>query len=93
MHGTYHGRGFTVLAVNAWDNEDTKTVNDFAKKRKIDLNYPILLKGNAAARDWGVRSIPANFVIDREGNVVKRMAEISGRRLPKVEALIERLLR
>ncbi|MCH7526251.1 MAG: TlpA family protein disulfide reductase, partial [Planctomycetes bacterium] len=69
LYNKYHDKGFTILAVNAWD-EDAETVKEFAAKN--NLPYPILLKGNHITRRWGVGSIPTNFFIDREGEVVER---------------------
>lgn len=91
LHTTYRDRGFSVLAVVAWDSEGEEEVKAFVKK--CNLEYPVLLKGSAAARDWGVRSIPDNFFIDREGKVIKRMGEITEKKLPKATDLIERLLK
>lgn len=52
-----------------------------------------MLQGGGAASDWGVRFIPDNFFIDRDGHVVKRLGEITEENLSKTEALIEKLLR
>jgi len=87
LYNKYRDKGFTIVAVDAWDDEDVKTVKRFAQKNK--LAYPILLGGGLAANDWGVRAIPDNFLIDRNGKMVKRIGEITKSSLPKVERIIE----
>ena len=59
--------GFTVLAVNFWD-EPEDAVRAFAKDK--GLNYPILLGGKSVGRKYGVRGIPANFYLDPQGRLV-----------------------
>ncbi len=90
LYNKYRDKGFTVVAVNAWDDEDAKTVKRFARKNK--LGYPILLGGGSAASNWGVRAIPENFLIDQNGKLVKKIGEITKSSLPKVEKSIESLL-
>ena len=90
MYNKYHDRGFTILAVNAWD-DDAKTVREFAKEQNVP--YPILLDGHRVSRDWGVKSIPANFFINREGEIVARSVGFEHDDVPQMEETIEKLLR
>jgi len=89
LHNKYHDRGFTVLAVNSWD-EDAKTVAKFVKD--MGLSFPVLLNGSDVTDDWGVWSWPANFLIDRQGRVAQEMQGIDENDLPHLEESIERLL-
>lgn len=90
MHKKYHDRGLTILAVNSW-GEDADTIRKFADEH--DLNYTILLSGRQAARDWGVRSIPTNFYIDRDGKRVGKSTGFDDKDFAKMEEKIEKLLR
>ena len=56
--------GFVVLAVNV--KESIQVVEAFAAQ--FDLTFPILLDFDGKlAQTYGVYTIPANFLIDREG--------------------------
>lgn len=64
----YASRGFTILAVNAW-NEPKEMVQEFAKKNS--LNYSILLDGKQVFRDdYGGKAIPHSFLLDKQGKIV-----------------------
>ncbi len=57
-----------VIGINNGENE--KTVVDFMKKMGMD--YPNLYGTNAVAKSYDVSGIPAFFIIDKEGNIVKK---------------------
>ncbi len=68
MQDKYASRGFTILAVNAW-NEPKEMVDEFAKKNK--LSYPILLDGKQVFRDhYGGKAIPHSFLLNKKGEIV-----------------------
>lgn len=90
MQEAYKDRGFTVLWVLVWDDESPEMIEGFAKRQKI--SYPILVKGGSAGADWGVRWLPDNYLLDREGEVAARFSEISEKQLPQVRKRIEKLL-
>ncbi|MFC1809151.1 peroxiredoxin family protein [Candidatus Omnitrophota bacterium] len=64
LYDELDGNGLTILSVNV--KEKMGKVQRFAEKKGI--KYEVLLdsKGDVA-REYGVRGIPANFFIDREG--------------------------
>lgn len=35
----------------------------------LGVDYPVMLGGNAAAREWGVRAFPSVFFLDSEGRI------------------------
>ncbi len=90
LYKKYHEQGFTVLAVNVKD-EDAKTVRRFAKQ--YDVPYPLLLDGHRLRKDWGVRGIPANFFVDRDGKMVKEFGSFDDRNADHVDDAIQKLLR
>ena len=89
LYNKYRDRGFTILAVNA-GNENPRIVRQFA--RKHDLPYPILLNGRRVRGDWGVNRIPANFYIDRKGKLQEKSFGFAVEHVPHMEQTIERLL-
>jgi len=58
--------GFTTLMVNM--QEDGTTVSDFIKAN--DFSFPVLLDGQGELMNlYGVRGLPATFILDRSGQV------------------------
>ena len=89
LYNKYHDKGFTILAVNASD-DDAATVKEFAAQN--NLPYPILLKGSRVKRQWGVGAIPANFFIDRDGKVVERTVGFVKGSEAEMEQIIKKLI-
>ncbi len=67
----YRDQGFVVLAVSS-DEGSPARVETFV--RKFDLSFPVLLDpdGEIGAL-YNVSSLPATFLIDRQGRVVSRV--------------------
>ncbi len=65
----YVQSGVVVLGVSAWNEPEAK-VRKFAESE--ELSYPILLNGNALARQYGVRGIPTTVYIDPQGRIAGR---------------------
>jgi peroxiredoxin len=86
-YAKYHARGFEIVAVSL--DEAKSAVVDFAKARKL----PWKQVHNATAvgdlvEAFGVRSIPATFLISPEGTIIR--LELRGQSLDKaLEALIK----
>ncbi len=64
----YEDEDFVVLGINM--QEDKDTIEKFIKNNEI--NYPVLLSDNKVISNYKIRSIPAFFVIDRDGEVYKK---------------------
>ena len=70
MQEKYRARGFTILGVSM-DEGGRKLVSNFLEKLKV--NYPVIIGDTALARGFGgVMGVPATFLVDRQGNLVKR---------------------
>lgn len=66
VYDAYKNEGLVVLAVNA--QEDQATIQAFVME--TGFTFPILPDPyGQAIREYGVRSFPATFVIDREGRI------------------------
>jgi peroxiredoxin/YHS domain-containing protein len=69
LHDKLAPKGFSVVGVSL-DEDGAKSVKPFIDKRKFA--YPILLDQKEVWKRWGVRSIPAMFLIDKNGQVVRQ---------------------
>lgn len=67
LYQAYRDRGFVVVAISV-DQQGAGAVRPFVESRK--LTYPVLLDTQLeGARSFGLRGIPATFLIDRDGLV------------------------
>jgi peroxiredoxin/YHS domain-containing protein len=89
VHERYRPRGFTVLGVSI-DEEGAKRVKPYLKGRK--LTYPMLLdlSDHPAWEAFRVKAVPAAFLLDREGRIVRRW--LGAVDVAEIEAEVERLL-
>ncbi len=66
LHDTYGKRGLLIISVT---NEDEDTVKEFVKENK--MTFPVGIDdGDKTMTTYGIRGIPAAFLIDRTGKVV-----------------------
>jgi DsbE subfamily thiol:disulfide oxidoreductase len=66
IYSQYRGAGFALLAVNVDDNR--KDAESMLKR--LGLKFPTLFDGNKkVAKLYGVDTMPATLVIDRDGRV------------------------
>ncbi len=90
LQETYADSGLAVLGVSV-DQTGLKAVKPFVRGRK-EINYTIVPNGRRPAQSFGgIRSIPTNFVIDRQGRVVQKIRGVMPER--ELEALIVATLR
>lgn len=69
LNDQYAGKGFAVLGL-ATDEEGAPKVAPAVAKIKV--KYPILIANPAAWQQYDVQELPALFLIDRQGQIVKR---------------------
>jgi peroxiredoxin len=83
----YHAKGFEVVAVSL--DESKSAVIDFARARKLPWKQVHnATAGGDLVEAFGVRSIPATFLISPEGTIIR--LELRGQALDKaLEALIK----
>jgi thiol-disulfide isomerase/thioredoxin len=66
----YGAKGFTVIGIST-DQGGAGLVDKFAQK--MEINYPVLLSDSETpAAFGGILGIPTSFLVNKEGNVVKR---------------------
>ncbi|ABB33442.1 alkyl hydroperoxide reductase/ Thiol specific antioxidant/ Mal allergen [Geobacter metallireducens RCH3] len=85
----YGRQGLQVLGLSL-DDGDEGAVKDFIASKRIV--YPVALAGQDVQTDYGLRSLPTVYVIDKRGNVADRFMGGSDATLKNMETLIKKLL-
>lgn len=71
IHEKYKDRGFSVIGISM-DEGGRRVVEKFVKK--LEVNYPVFIGDAKIGRGFGgVMGIPVTFLVDRKGNLVKRL--------------------
>ena len=79
-------KGLEVIGISMDDGTDV--VKQFLLKNRID--YPVVMGNEGIDRDFGgVEGIPTKFIIDRNGNVVRKLV---GYQVPELERAIREIL-
>jgi peroxiredoxin len=89
MNRKYGNQGLQVLGMSA-DEDGESVVKAFADKHRI--TYPIALAGESTQADFGVRSVPVMFVIDKKGRVAEVFRGFTDDVARSTEQLIKKLL-
>lgn len=89
MNRKYGKQGLQILGLSA-DEDGERAVKTFATEYHI--NYPLALAGDDATVDFGVRSVPVMFVIDKKGNIAEVYRGFSDEMGHAMEKLVKRLL-
>jgi peroxiredoxin len=89
MNRKYGQQGLYVLGMSA-DEDGEKVVKAFADKNH--MSYPVALAGESTLVDFGVRSVPVMFVIDKKGRVAEVFRGFTDEVARSSEQLIKKLL-
>ncbi|MGH7318256.1 MAG: TlpA disulfide reductase family protein [Candidatus Rokuibacteriota bacterium] len=90
VYRRFRDRGLVVLAVSV-DADGETAVPAFLKER--DLTFPVALDpGMRIAGQYGVRALPATFLIDRKGRIIARAFGAREWDSPDAIAVLEQLL-
>ncbi|MFM9967921.1 MAG: TlpA disulfide reductase family protein [Burkholderiales bacterium] len=65
-------QGFEVVAV-AMSYDPPNRVVEFSEKMKLPMKVSLDLKGEIEKQFGGLKFVPTSFVIDRRGNIVRRI--------------------
>ena len=65
-------------------------IKTFAREHQI--NYPLALSSESEQTDFGIRSIPVMFLIDKKGNIAEVFRGFSAETGRSMETMIKRLL-
>ncbi len=83
-------KGFVILAVNL--REDNKPVNNFMDELGLDFTVLLDRTGKVGAQ-YGVRSIPTTYLIDRDGSIIGRAIGAREWDAPEYQSIFEKILR
>ncbi|MGD0884784.1 MAG: TlpA disulfide reductase family protein [Thermodesulfovibrionales bacterium] len=91
IYKKYKDRGLVVLGISLdSDGDASLTVRSFMKEQS--MLYPVVIDDGKVNTLYGVTSIPALFLIDKDGNVVKRFTGFIPGLSENLSNEIERLL-
>jgi cytochrome c biogenesis protein CcmG/thiol:disulfide interchange protein DsbE len=80
------GKGLQIIGVSMDDGSDV--VKQFLLKNRVD--YPVVMGNDGVANDFGgVEGLPTKFIIDRSGNVIRKLV---GYQVAELEKTIRELL-
>ena len=85
----YGKQGLQILGVSVDEGND-REVKNFIAERKIV--YPVAVSGEEMQIDYGLRSIPTMYLINKRGIVVEKFQGYSDQTAKAMEDAIKRLL-
>lgn len=85
----YGKQGLQILGVSV-DEGNEREVKNFVAERKIV--YPVAVSGEEMQTDYGLRSIPTVYVINKKGIVAEKFQGYSDQTAKAMEDSIKRLL-
>jgi peroxiredoxin len=68
LNRKYSKQGLQILGLSA-DEDGERAVRAFVEQHRI--SYPVATAGESVLADYGVRSVPVMFVIDKRGKVAE----------------------
>lgn len=89
MNRKFGKQGLQVLGLSV-DEEGERAVKTFIDEFRV--NYPLALAGDTTTSDFGVRSVPVMFLIDKKGKIVEVYRGYTDDRARSLEQSIKRLL-
>ena len=89
MNRKYGKQGLQILGLSM-DEDGERAVKTFTDEFRV--NYPLALAGESTTADFGIRSVPIMFLIDKKGTIVEVYRGFSDETARSVELSIKRLL-
>jgi thiol-disulfide isomerase/thioredoxin len=89
LNRKYGKQGLQILGVNVDEGND-REVRNFITERKV--SYPVAFVGEDMQTDYGLRSIPTVYVINKKGMVADKFQGYSDQTGKAMEESIKRLL-
>lgn len=89
MNRKYGRQGLQILGLSV-DEDGERMVKSFTDEFRV--NYPLALAGNSTTAEFGVRSVPIMFLIDKKGNIAEVYRGYSNEMARSLEKSIKRLL-
>ena len=89
LNNKYGKQGLQLLGVSVDEGND-RELKDFIAARRI--SYPVAIGGDDMQTDYGLRSIPTIYVINKRGMVAEKFQGYSDQTARAIEDTIKRLL-
>ncbi|MDD2850919.1 MAG: TlpA disulfide reductase family protein [Desulfuromonadaceae bacterium] len=89
MNRKYGKQGLQILGLSV-DGDGDKMVKAFSDDLRI--NYPVAVAGDQVTVDFGVRSVPIMFLIDKKGEIVEIYRGYTSDMGRSIDQAIRRLL-
>lgn len=89
MNRKYGKQGLQILGLSV-DEAGERVVKTFAEELRV--NYPLALAGDSITTDFGVRSVPIMFLIDKKGRIAEVYRGYSDEVARSADKSIKRLL-
>jgi peroxiredoxin len=89
LNRKYGKQGLQVLGVSVDEGND-REVKSFVADRRI--NYPVAVAGEDMQTDYGLRSVPTVYVINKKGMIAEKFQGYSDQTEKAIEDTVRRLL-
>lgn len=89
LNRKYGKRGLQILGMSV-DEDGEDAVKSFADQFRI--NYPLALAGDSSVADFGIRSVPVMYLMDKKGKIVEVYRGFTDEMGRSMEQTIRRLL-
>ena len=86
----YGRQGLQILGMSVNDEGEASEVKSFVAEKKI--TYPVALASEDLQADYGLRSVPTIYVVNKKGTVVEKYLGFNDEIARSMEAAIKRLL-
>lgn len=87
----YGSRGFTILSISM-DTGSNLSEKLLSFQREYNISYPVLLGDSGVSDSYNVRSIPALFLITRQGTIAQAYMGYSENFVQLISGEIDKLL-
>jgi peroxiredoxin len=89
MNRKYGKQGLQILGLSV-DEDGERAVKTFADEFRV--NYPLALAGDSITGDFGIRSVPIMYLVDKKGKISEVYRGNSDDMVRSVEQSVRRLL-
>lgn len=89
MNRKYGKQGLQILGLSV-DEDGERAVKTFTDEFRV--NYPLALAGDSTTVDFGIRSVPIMYLVDKNGKISEVYRGYSDEMARTVEQSIKRLL-
>lgn len=89
LNRKYGKQGLQILGMSV-DEDGKEAVKSFGDEFRI--NYPLALAGDSTVADFGIRSVPVMYLMDKKGKIVEVYRGFTDEMGSSMEQTIKRLL-